>query len=471
MTASSALARGVYFNNTLVAAANNDVLVGLDINPTFTNGAFTGVSNYALRVTGRYYQNAGSNIGILSKTSNTDVAQFFGTGNYAGIRVIASSTLSAYPFISLNTSSAIGTDGVGTQKSFFQYYGDTLNYTALGYGSNTNVIAYSNSTGNVVIGGGAGFTDAGQKLQVLGNAKFSSAVDTYHYITSTATGAAGTIYTNTYHSFFTGTNYATANSWEVYDLTSSASRIHISGVSGNVAINQTLAVYKLDVAGDIRSTASAYLATTSGSVGIGITIPSAKLHVVGDIKATLSSATTSNVVYYDSSTGLMTYGAAPSGGGGGTLDSVTTSGNTTTNSISVGGLTVSNSAVPIASFDSSNGGGTYLAIKYGGALKAAWGISGNIIGGLSINDVGFWSSNAMAWEAGGAQRMFLTAGGNFLINTISDNGNRLQVNGTIDGQAFAVAGVNGWTGTINIMLNPPGQQNIQVVGGIIVNVF
>jgi hypothetical protein len=54
ITAASAIARGVYFNNTLVAAANNDVLVGLDINPTFTNGAFTGVSNYGLRVLGSF---------------------------------------------------------------------------------------------------------------------------------------------------------------------------------------------------------------------------------------------------------------------------------------------------------------------------------------------------------------------------------------------------------------------------------
>jgi hypothetical protein len=139
-----------------------------------------------------------------------------------------------------------------------------------------------------------------------------------------ATGSAGTIYTNTYHSFFTGTNYATANSWEVYDITSSASRVHISGVTGNVAINQTLAVYKLDVEGDIRSTTGAYFATTSGSVGIGTTAPIAKLDVAGDIN-------TSGV--------------------------------------------------------------------------------------------------------------------------------------------FAVGGVIGWTGTITIMLNPPGQQNIQVVGGIITNVF
>lgn len=51
-TAASAIARGQLINGTLVASANNDVLVGLDIQPTFTNGAFTGVSNYALRVTG-----------------------------------------------------------------------------------------------------------------------------------------------------------------------------------------------------------------------------------------------------------------------------------------------------------------------------------------------------------------------------------------------------------------------------------
>jgi hypothetical protein len=48
-TAASAIARGANLTSTLVAAANNDVLVGLDVNPTFTNGAFTGVTNLGLR--------------------------------------------------------------------------------------------------------------------------------------------------------------------------------------------------------------------------------------------------------------------------------------------------------------------------------------------------------------------------------------------------------------------------------------
>ena len=49
-TASVAIARGLNLTPTLIAAANSDVLVGLDINPTFTNGAFTGVKNIGLRV-------------------------------------------------------------------------------------------------------------------------------------------------------------------------------------------------------------------------------------------------------------------------------------------------------------------------------------------------------------------------------------------------------------------------------------
>jgi hypothetical protein len=52
VTAGSALGRGIGMDTTLVAAANNDVLVGVDINPTFNNGAYTGVNNYALRVSG-----------------------------------------------------------------------------------------------------------------------------------------------------------------------------------------------------------------------------------------------------------------------------------------------------------------------------------------------------------------------------------------------------------------------------------
>lgn len=143
-------------------------------------------------------------------------------------------------------------------------------------------VIFGSTSGNVLIGT---TTDAGQKLQVLGNSRFFSAVDTYHTIESTATGSAGTIYKNTYRQYFTGTNYATANSWEVYDLTAGAPVIHVSGPSRAVGINKVNASYQLDVEGAFRTTQGAYLATSSGFVGIGTTSPAYLLDVNGTINA------------------------------------------------------------------------------------------------------------------------------------------------------------------------------------------
>lgn len=83
VTAAGAIARGVNFTPTLTAAANNDVLVGLDINPTFTNGAFTGVSNFSIRT----FHVAQFRVGILiSNTANTITTgqsiSGSGTGNF-----------------------------------------------------------------------------------------------------------------------------------------------------------------------------------------------------------------------------------------------------------------------------------------------------------------------------------------------------------------------------------------------------
>jgi hypothetical protein len=75
VTASGAIARGINATPSLTAAANNDVLVGLDINPTFTNGAFTGVSNLGLRVNGNasvsLNQNAVAEIFLSNSTAGT----------------------------------------------------------------------------------------------------------------------------------------------------------------------------------------------------------------------------------------------------------------------------------------------------------------------------------------------------------------------------------------------------------------
>lgn len=76
-TASSSIARGINFTPTLIASANNDVLIGLDVNTTFTNGAFTGITNFSAR----YSNDISINSLIAGKgTSNLNSCTGFGAG-------------------------------------------------------------------------------------------------------------------------------------------------------------------------------------------------------------------------------------------------------------------------------------------------------------------------------------------------------------------------------------------------------
>jgi hypothetical protein len=141
-TASSAIARGILMNHTLVAAANSDVLVGLDVNPTFTNGAFTGVNSYGIRVTTR-----GAGHILVGSTSNAGVIQF-----------------------------ARGSDG--SPQTFIGYLsGTSANDFAIRSGGGSGILSFEVSstriaqfftTGNLVLQNGGTFTDGGQRLQVTG---------------------------------------------------------------------------------------------------------------------------------------------------------------------------------------------------------------------------------------------------------------------------------------------------------------
>lgn len=137
ITASSALAQGVYFNNTLVAAANNDVLVGLDINPTFTNGAFTGVKNYAVRVRGLEATILIDSVGFGgSPTLYLNAGTTFATLTASGTELVVSTVTGTSPITFMQGGGRIG-----------RFFG---------------------TTGNLLLQSGGTFTDAGQKLQVSG---------------------------------------------------------------------------------------------------------------------------------------------------------------------------------------------------------------------------------------------------------------------------------------------------------------
>ncbi len=132
-TSISNLAAGQRIISTLTAAANNDVLVGLDINPTFTNGAYTGVKNFAFRAT---------------VADAKEAARFTGT----------SGTLRITPYLS----------------STYGVYVSTLNAAEsaqIPLSLSSNKFIFEN--GNVLIGA---TTDNGNKLQVTGNITASGGV-------------------------------------------------------------------------------------------------------------------------------------------------------------------------------------------------------------------------------------------------------------------------------------------------------
>jgi hypothetical protein len=105
MTATGGYAQGAYFNQTLTAAANNDDLYGLNVTPTFTNGAFTGLANCSIRavyagtllnsaaIHGEATGNGGANVetyGVYGLATNT--AQASNTNAGTGVRAEGNNT-------------------------------------------------------------------------------------------------------------------------------------------------------------------------------------------------------------------------------------------------------------------------------------------------------------------------------------------------------------------------------------------
>jgi len=192
VTASSALGRGIGMDTTLVAAANNDVLVGVDINPTFTNGAFTGVSNIGLRVTGAINNTGqikstfdGGPIFLALRTTDAGDARFqaqitsganagnfqFGFGGSAGV---------------FGSGVAGGFAGTGTNHTFY-------------FGTNNVAKMALFTTGNLTIQNGGTITDAGYRLDVSGSTRLNgtatikSASLDYQQNLAVATGSFQTI--------------------------------------------------------------------------------------------------------------------------------------------------------------------------------------------------------------------------------------------------------------------------------------
>ena len=175
ITAASAIAQGTVISPTLVASANSDVLVGLDVTPTFTNGAFTGVTNAALRV-------------IFSGSGTGD-------GNYLSV------INSGYPTLYSGSALSISI------RNLTVFYADNGQTSLSGRSEisninfnqgNKNVLRIFATTSNILIQNGGTFTDAGYRLDVNGTARIQDVLTVGRLATEPTTNLQnGQIYYNT----------------------------------------------------------------------------------------------------------------------------------------------------------------------------------------------------------------------------------------------------------------------------------
>jgi len=144
-TASAGAGIGSTFNQTIVAAANSDTLIGLNIAPTITPGAFTSVQSHALSVTG-----LNSTIGMLRWTDAATAVGFLGVT--AGL-----------PYIHSNNSVlAFGASGSNAFSETFRIANTNLlvgsttdNTFKLQVYSNTGIYVYNAGADNTVVGNGS----------------------------------------------------------------------------------------------------------------------------------------------------------------------------------------------------------------------------------------------------------------------------------------------------------------------------
>jgi hypothetical protein len=202
-TASSAIARGILMNHTLVASANSDVLVGLDINPTFTNGAFTGVSNIGLRVIGADIVINTLNIGLGSGSvaSNTVVGLQALNSNTTGTNNTSIGYQSLKNNLTGNSNTALGYKaGLSTTVNQGTFVGDQ---------SGLNV---SSGPGNVLIGYIAGQNiTTGSQNTIIGTSTRLGTTSTNNSILGSGCGTGVTGNNNVFIGFDSGRYYSASN--------------------------------------------------------------------------------------------------------------------------------------------------------------------------------------------------------------------------------------------------------------------
>jgi hypothetical protein len=470
ITAASLIARGVYFNNTLVAAANNDVLVGLDINPTFTNGAFTGVTNLALRVQG--------NTEISRSGADTQLTIARGGGASLILQAKANST-----------SSSEGVNLYWTANTWLKF--------VLG----SSVVANFSNVGNLLVGTS---TDAGYKLDVNGSTRVkgagttsattallvqNSALSQLLKVTDDGQCQIGgnglttfplQVYGNS------GLQIQVGNTFFSYDVVRTIRFINPNnGIPLNHEIvnqvsstdNSNYVYFRNQTIQTAGSTApwKGISIETSVNTQTSAIVTQLSITPTLNLQANTTSASIQRGIYYNPTITTLqtaihraietTSGDVIFNGGNLTVDTNTLFVDATNDRVGIGttsplytldaiGANFRFSRTSTVDFDIANTG-------LGRILRLSAGTSDIVIQNLGSYDIGF-SNNF-------SRVMTLKPTGNVLIGTTTDAGNKLEVSGSINATDYKVGNVAGWNGIINIPTMPPVM--ITVTNGIITNVM
>ena len=304
VTASSAIARGNYLQPTLVASANGDTLVGLDIAPTFTPSGFSSLSFVPFRVV----NNAVNSTGGMSMMSLSGGA---GTGgvNFPWVDIRNTDATNnktqftlggGTPFGLQSRTHSFGTDAAGTGVNDFYIY----------KGSNFTYPFVISANGNTIVGSGLSYTDAGYKLDVNGTARVVSDANISGF---TVGRGGGLVVGNTVVGFEAGLSNTTGNITAFgyqagkanttgsdnnafgYGALRTASTAHFCSAFGTFALRDNTA------SNNVAIGAPALLFNTTGQQNCGLGNNSLRLNLTGNNNvavgnASLRSNTSSNNV-------------------------------------------------------------------------------------------------------------------------------------------------------------------------------
>jgi hypothetical protein len=252
-TASSSIALGVFFNNTLTAAANGDTLIGLDVRPTFSVGSYSGYTLLSLRSSGDT---------LFTTTGGTNTLRTFRTGNVlvgsgstdlgSTLSVIGSSLMSG------NTSGSTLLNVVGSQGQLFSVV-DTLTGSLMSVNdisglpilevfSDDRVVMGEYATNALVVSGrstGFGVTpsDANYRIISSGSTLFSGGTMIVKG-SGTTSGSTAFVVQNS-------SGGTLLNLFNNGNLNIDNGALYVNGDTGNVGIGLT-PIYKLDVNGAVR---------------------------------------------------------------------------------------------------------------------------------------------------------------------------------------------------------------------------